>query len=523
MATPPAADPEARTTPAGQRIRSVGARLRAWLGLFGWFVAALFGGFLVGALVMLTGTGVLVMLDQTPLAAGTVLLIASAIAGSFTFVALHERFSSPSRRRPRFCPHCGGSLASPAEHRSLGATLARRFGVSVAAVVGAVFIVLSCTAIVYYGRLDVAFGQWLWPPTFLTAPAGLFALLLWPGIYRQFVQTRLRLVSTGILVASLSAGQFYLLENVNRASPCDPQFPPDSFSTVSQPDISFVSTNGDWLIALDADGQSIGPIARLPTRSSPSALALFPDRRSLAFVVTVNGVDMSGVGSDIWAIDIDGSNLRKLVEHESSDVRYSSVVIDPSGSVAYFHRSARKNGYEESIERLDLTTKKCTRIGSVDNGLGMAVSPDGKTLLYEKGSENTRLWRMGTDGSDERPFFSVEDTWFAAGDPSFSPNGSSVVFVAWSHEWQAPCGACGQFPASELFVAPSDGRSAKGFAITEGSPESPVWSPDGKEVAMRNGFGELVILSVSDGSLLTLGVQRESRSGFGELVWVRGR
>jgi len=515
------------TEPEATGARHARTTLRGLPAAFGWFVVALFGGSVVGVLAVLTLTAGLFAVKQGPLvSAGTALaplFIVGAIAGCVTFVALRERFSSPSRRRPRFCPHCGGSLTATQEHRARLATrFARSLAVAVAALVGAAFIVLTSTAIVYYGRLDVALGQWLWPPTFLTAPAGLLVLLVWPRIYGPLVQTRLRLASTGILVASLGAGQFYLLENVNRALPCDPQFPPDSFSTVSQPDLSFVSANGDWLIALDADGQSIGPIARLPTGSSPSALALFPDRRSIAFVVSVKGVDMSGVGSDIWAIDVDGSNLRKLVEHESSDVRYSSVVIDPSGSVAYFHRSSRRNGYEESIERLDLTKKKCTRIGSVDNGYGMAVSPDGQTLLYVRGTENTRLWRMGTDGSDVRPFFSVEDTW-VAGDPSFSPDGSSVVFIGWSHEWHAPCEACGQFPPSELFVASADGSSAKGFAITEGSPESQVWSPDGNEVAMRNGFGELAILSVSDGSLLTLGVQRDMRSGWRELVWVRGR
>ena len=63
-----------------------------------------------------------------------------------------------------------------------------------------------------------------------------------------------------------------------------------------------------------------------------------------------------------------------------------------------------------SIERLDIATKQRTRV--VDGAIDPTIAPDGKTIVYVNVADGARraLWRVGTDGSTARPFFSPPDT-----------------------------------------------------------------------------------------------------------------
>jgi len=87
-----------------------------------------------------------------------------------------------------------------------------------AAVAGAALVFLTSYVLVYFGRLDVKFGAWLWLLTFASAPAALLVLFTWPQLYRSLSLTRLRAAGSVVIVLSLVAGQAYALVNVDRLS-----------------------------------------------------------------------------------------------------------------------------------------------------------------------------------------------------------------------------------------------------------------------------------------------------------------
>jgi Tol biopolymer transport system component len=293
----------------------------------------------------------------------------------------------------------------------------------------------------------------------------------------------------------------------------------------AQSSFTFVLANPMGLLALDATGQVLGQIVQLPPDSAPSAPALSPDRRSIVFSITLIPSGPSGFGSDIWAVDIGGANLRRLVEHERENVFYASPLMDPAGKFLYVHRRAAiiENGSyvgnDDSIERVDLATKERTRL--VENAAEPTLSRDGKTLVYVRIEDGAPkgLWRVGTDGAGAGPFFSTTDTWWYLQAPRFSPDGSALVFSGAGHARAQGGGvklAHLGIP-SDLYLATADGKSVKSIGQT-GDDVAPAWSPDGAQVAYV-AAGALHVQTIADGKLQQL--SRSDNFFFGDLLWLR--
>ena len=300
---------------------------------------------------------------------------------------------------------------------------------------------------------------------------------------------------------------------------------PSGATAKPPPNYSFVLATPAGMLALDTAGTVVGQVTSLPKDSAPSYPSLMPNKRSLVFGITLIPTTSTGFGSDVWAVDLDGANLRKLIEHDRENVFYDTPLVDPTGKFLYVHRRAAivKNGTyvgnEDSIEKLDLTTNKMTRV--TDNAADPTLSPDGTLIVYVR-YENAApkgLWRVASDGSGNRPFFSVPDTWWYLQAPRFSPDGKTIAFSAAGHQQALVTGvkvAHLGIP-SELFLAPVDGKSVKSIAQTN-DDTNPAWSPDGSKIIYISG-GALSILTIADGKVQQL--QRGDNFFFGDLVWLK--
>ncbi|TMC74950.1 MAG: hypothetical protein E6J15_08225 [Chloroflexi bacterium] len=403
---------------------------------------------------------------------------------------------------------------------------ARRF---FAALAGAALLLLTSYAVVYFGRLDAAFGAWPLALAFLTAPAALLVLHAWPRLYRPLARTPQRTVGSAMVLVLLVAGQGYAIETVTRGSACDPLYATPSYAShVAPAGIVFVGANATGVAALGPNGDVLGQIVDLAGSSGGTTwISLSPDRKRVAFDVSTKYNDGSGPGEDILAIDMDGSHFRRLVSGYP-DIQNWSPVIDPSGTSVYFLRAetVSDDGVSrrtESIERLDLNTRRCSLLASVDGVTELALSPDGRTLAYVRlVDDDTRLWRINTDGSDAGPFFGTEDNWVGVSGPRFSPDGSSIAFSAESRESHPalvpPTCGCGTVRPLELFIAPSAGGGATAFARTDLMPYGhPAWSSDGKRIAFADNVGRIEILTVGDGSVGALTGYVNAPE---ELLWV---
>ncbi|TMD60735.1 MAG: hypothetical protein E6I87_05190 [Chloroflexi bacterium] len=299
---------------------------------------------------------------------------------------------------------------------------------------------------------------------------------------------------------------------------------PTPVTSKAPPNYNFILATPAGMLALDSKGAVIGQVTTLPKDSAPSYPSLMPDRKTLVFGITLS--DASNFGSDVWSVSIDGTNLKTLIQHDRENVFYDTPLIDPTGKVMYVHRRAaivQNNTYvgnDDSLERVDLATGKMTRV--VSDAADPTLSPDGKLLVYVRYDNGAPkgLWRVATDGTDNRLFFSIPDSWWWMQSPRFAPDGNTIAFSAAGHNAQslAPGVKLAHLGIpSELFIAPLDGKSVKSIIQTN-DDTNPAWSPDGTKIIFISG-GALSILTVADGKVQQL--QRGDNFFFGDLVWLR--
>jgi len=317
-----------------------------------------------------------------------------------------------------------------------------------------------------------------------------------------------------------------------------PPVPPPAATGVGL-QANFVLANPAGLLALDSQGHTLGRIIDLPAQSAPATPALHPSGKSIVFALTQQPNKKTGFGSDLYTVNLDGSNFRALVEHEHDNVFYASPRFDATGNILYFHRRAALIqagsfiGNEDGIFRLDLRTGERKEV--VKDGADPALAPDGTWLVYVHLTQGQPdgLWRVNADGTDARRFFKTKDAWWYLQAPRFAPSGCQIVFSGAGHTISGgfaprpPAAANtsgGRRPPqlhlnipSELVLAPCDGTAARTVGTT-GDDVVPAWSPSGGEIAYV-GTGAFFALTLANGSVRTLAQGQDFF--FGDLVWAK--
>ncbi|HEX9270156.1 MAG TPA: hypothetical protein VF998_09955 [Candidatus Limnocylindria bacterium] len=317
-----------------------------------------------------------------------------------------------------------------------------------------------------------------------------------------------------------------LLAAVLVAASCGAAGPGPSPSSGACAGATFILANPSGLLCLDDTGRMLGKVVDLPPQAAPAFAALHPNGRQLVFSLTKVPDAKTGFGTDIEAVNIDGTDLHAIIPHEAENVFYDSPSFDAGGTFLYFHRNAAilKNGTyvgnESTIERLNVKTGERTRL--LSDAADPTVSRDGKLIAFVhlKNGQTDGLWIANGDGSSPRQL--IKDTFFYLQTPRFSPGGDDLVFCGAGHSAPksgsraTPHGAHLGIP-SEVFAVKPDGTGLRSLAQT-GDDTVPAWSRDGSKISYIS-TGAFFLLNWQDGSVKTIASGQDFF--FGDLAWLK--
>ncbi len=188
------------------------------------------------------------------------------------------------------------------------------------------------------------------------------------------------------------------------------------------------------------------------------APAVSPDGSRIAFVSDRGGA------SNFYLVHADGSGEVQLTE--GSDQR-SSPVWEAHGRHLVFSAWA---GGQSRIYAIDADGKGQRQIGTAP-ARNPAVSPDGKSVLYA----DRRIYLAAAEGPAQ-PITTGVALEF---DATWSPDGKRIAFVR-----------SGPDRKTNIWLMNADGseqRQLTHIPDGEGHVEWPVWSPDGRQIAVQAG------------------------------------
>ncbi len=252
---------------------------------------------------------------------------------------------------------------------------------------------------------------------------------------------------------------------------------------------------------------------------SVGAPQISPDGKQIAFTVTESFLAEGKTNSDIYVMNSDGSNQRKLTSNSAADYEPQWM---PDGKSLIF-LSSRKNGTQ--VWKLSLEGGEPEQITDISTGVAnVQIAPDGKGFIFasevypefsaddaankktndqkEKGPLQAymadrllyRHWTSWQEGKRTHTFYfhlgtkkysaltpgDYDAPGFGMGAAMISPEGSEVCFVS-NHDIREA-----ESTNKDLFIVPINGGNATN--ITKANlayDDEPVYSPDKKYIAFK--------------------------------------
>ena len=265
-------------------------------------------------------------------------------------------------------------------------------------------------------------------------------------------------LAAGVLAATPASAQdppFGLARQLTRSITMDPAPSPDGKRLV----YIVVVAGVEQLFTAGIDGRDVRQLTHDAFDHEDPAWS--PDGRKIAFVSGANG------GQVISMMNPDGSGVEALSPAAVHAIHPSWT--PDSAAVLYCTTDdldpPRKN--ESDIYRIELSSRRVTRLVTGGINTFPVMSPDGRRLAFRRilDGTNSEVFAADADGSNPRnlthdPAF---DGW-----PAWSPDGRRIAF------------ASNRRGNQQIFVMDADGGHVTPVIHKEGRATAPRWSPDGQ-------------------------------------------
>jgi hypothetical protein len=168
-----------------------------------------------------------------------------------------------------------------------------------------------------------------------------------------------------------------------------------------------------------------------------------PDETKIAFVSKVVLPNRSTPAAyNLWIMNVDGSNRIALTQNLAAGEDSFNPVFTSDSSTLYFQSKAPISGVPSesfNIWKANLNSEDVlpltSQIGAGLDSTEPVVSPDGNTIAFTSTmgiagvvSRSTNIWVMDETGGAMEPLTMNTQTGLNSKDPSFSPDGSMILF-----------------------------------------------------------------------------------------------
>jgi Tol biopolymer transport system component len=232
----------------------------------------------------------------------------------------------------------------------------------------------------------------------------------------------------------------------------------------------FVFTVG--MAACTDTPRAVGPTPSASPTSSPTPSpepTVVPAPTNIPIPALAGRVVFSS-NDDIYSMDADGSNLRRLTRRPGPEF---DPAWSPDGRRIVYRDSRRGINKNDEIYVMNSDGSHQTNVSrDPSDDWGPAWSPDGRWIAFSSTREGLpQIFVMRADGSDTHRLNEIEGEY-----PEWSPDGSRIAFMS-----QEP-GAHGNDPNYNVYVMHADGSGVTRLTDYPGEDGWVDWSPDGTKI-----------------------------------------